>query len=142
MQSYEQTSDLLGEILEVVGIGLSPMNEELAEIAHRAMSGSIYQNRISALGMLAKLSGDMRLSRLHLSRALSSATLISDTGAEMRAMHQLGLLALSGNGIELLNYSSLQTDKPKQYLQIVLQILFRLLLLDILMGMKSYPNHI
>ena len=97
MQSYEQTSDLLGEILEVVGIGLSPMNEELAEIAHRAMSGSIYRIE-SALGMLAKLSGDMRLSRLHLSRALSSATLISDTGAEMRAMHQLGLLALaSGN---------------------------------------------
>ena len=128
--------------MEVVGIGLSPTNEELAEIAHRAMSGSIYRIE-SALGMLAKLSGDMRLSRLHLSRALSSATLISDTGAEMRAMHQLGLLALaSGNWNRTLNYSSLQTDKPKQYLQIVLQILFWLVLLDILMGMKSYPNHI
>ena len=49
----------------------------------------------SALGMLSKMSGNLKLSKLHLSRALSLATLIDDTGAEMRAMHQLGLLALA-----------------------------------------------
>jgi hypothetical protein len=41
------------------------------------------------------MSGNLKLSKLHLSRALSIATLVDDVGAEMRAMHQLGLLALS-----------------------------------------------
>jgi hypothetical protein len=51
----------------------------------------------SALGMLSKMSGNLRVSRLHLSRALFNATLVDDMGAEMRAMHQLGLLALAAN---------------------------------------------
>ncbi|MDP6907110.1 MAG: hypothetical protein QF440_06815, partial [Candidatus Thalassarchaeaceae archaeon] len=45
--------------------------------------------------LMAKMSGNLSLSRLHLSRALHSATLVDDVGAEMRAMHQLGLLALA-----------------------------------------------
>ena len=93
-QAYESSIELQSEILEVTGLGLAPLGEELAELAHRAMSGSLYRME-SALGMLSKMSGNLKLSKLHLSRALSLATLIDDTGAEMRAMHQLGLLALA-----------------------------------------------
>lgn len=91
--AYDSTIELMSEVLETTGIGLAPLGEELAELAHRAMSGNLYRME-SALGMLAKMSGNLKLSRLHLSRALSIATLIDDIGAEMRAMHQLGLLAL------------------------------------------------
>ena len=94
-QAYESSIELQSEILEVTGLGLAPLGEELAELAHRAMSGCLYRME-SALGMLSKMSGNLKLSKLHLSRALSLATLIDDTGAEMRAMHQLGLLALAG----------------------------------------------
>ena len=93
--AYDKSVGLLSEILETTGIGLAPLGEEMAEIAHRAMSGHLYRME-SALGMLAKMSGNLRLSRLHLSRALSNATLVDDMGAEMRAMHQLGLLAIAG----------------------------------------------
>lgn len=92
--TYDQSTELLSEILETTGLGLSPLGEELAEIAHRAMAGYLYRME-SALGMLARMSGNLKLSRLHLSRALSNATLVNDIGAEMRAMHQLGLLALA-----------------------------------------------
>ena len=91
--AYDSTIELMSEVLETTGIGLAPLDEELAELAHRAMSGNLYRME-SALGILAKMSGNLKLSRLHLSRALSIATLIDDIGAEMRAMHQLGLLAL------------------------------------------------
>ena len=93
-QSYESCVAVLSEVLESTGIGLSPLGEEMAEIAHRAMAGPLYRME-SAMAMLAKLLGDFTLSRLHLSRALAYATLIDDESAEMRAMHQLGLLALS-----------------------------------------------
>lgn len=95
-QTYDSSVDLLSEILETTGFGLAPLGEEMAELAHRAMAGYLYRME-SALGMLAKMSGNLRTSRLHLSRALSNATLVNDIGAEMRAMHQLGLLALAGN---------------------------------------------
>jgi hypothetical protein len=93
--AYNTSVDLLSEVLELTGFGLAPLGEEMAELAHRAMAGYLYRME-SALGMLAKLSGNLRVSRLHLSRALSNATLVDDIGAEMRAMHQLGLLALAG----------------------------------------------
>ncbi len=93
-QAYDASIELLSEVLEVTGLGLAPLGEELAELAHRAMSGSLYRME-SALGMLSKMSGNLKLSKLHLSRALSIATLVDDVGAEMRAMHQLGLLALA-----------------------------------------------
>ncbi len=92
--SYESCVVVLSEVLESTGIGLSPLGEEMAEIAHRAMAGPLYRME-SAMAMLAKLQGEFILSRLHLSRALAYATLIDDESAEMRAMHQLGLLALS-----------------------------------------------
>lgn len=94
--AYNSSVDLLSEVLETTGFGLAPLGEEMAELAHRAMAGYLYRME-SALGMLAKLSGNLRVSRLHLSRALFNATLVDDIGAEMRAMHQLGLLALAGN---------------------------------------------
>ena len=87
-QAYDSSVELLSEILEITGFGLAPLGEEMAELAHRAMAGPLYRME-SALGMLAKMSGNLRLSRLHLSRALSNATLVDDVGAEMRAMHQL-----------------------------------------------------
>jgi len=98
-ESYESCVIVLSEVLESTGIGLSPLGEEMAEIAHRAMAGPLYRME-SAMGMLAKLSGEIILSRLHLSRALAYATLIDDESAEMRAMHQLGLLALSAQNWE------------------------------------------
>ena len=91
---YEECCELLSDVLETTGLGLAPLGEELAEIAHRAMSGYFYRME-SAMGMLSRLSGDLKRSKQHLSRALSSATLVDDRGAEMRAMHQLGLLALA-----------------------------------------------
>jgi len=91
---YNRATNLLSEIIETIGLGLSPLNEEFAEIAHRAIAGYIYRME-SSLGMMSKLSGNLPQARNHLSRALYSATLIDDNNAEMRAMHQLGLLALS-----------------------------------------------
>ena len=97
--SYQECVVLLSEILEVTGIGLAPLGEDMAEIAHRAIAGPFYRME-SAMGMLAKLSGDLASSRLHLTRALAHATLVDDQSAEMRAMHQLGLLALSAENWE------------------------------------------
>ena len=91
---YNRATNLLSEIMEAIGLGLSPLNEESAEIAHRAIAGYIYRME-SSLGMMAKLLGNLPQARNHFSRALYSATLIDDNNAEMRAMYQLGLLALS-----------------------------------------------
>jgi hypothetical protein len=93
-QEYENTATILAEVLETTGFALAPLDEEMAELAHRAMAGYLYRIE-SALGVMAKMSGNLGLARLHLSRALHSATLIDDVGAEMRAMHQLGLLAIA-----------------------------------------------
>ena len=93
-QEYEKTAAILAEVLESTGFGLAPLDEEMAELAHRAMAGYVYRIE-SALGMISKMSGNLSLARLHLSRALHSATLIDDVGAEMRAMHQLGMLSLA-----------------------------------------------
>jgi rRNA maturation endonuclease Nob1 len=93
-QEYENTASILAEVLEITGFGLAPLDEEMAELAHRAMAGYLYRIE-SALGVMAKMSGNLGLARLHLSRALHSATLIDDVGAEMRAMHQLGMLAIA-----------------------------------------------
>ena len=94
LQLYNNGIDEMSQVLESIGLGLAPLDEASAEIAHRAMAGHVYRME-SALGMLAKMSGNLTLARLHLSRALQSATLIDDRGAEMRAMNQLGLLALT-----------------------------------------------
>jgi len=93
-QEYENTASILAEVLEITGFALAPLDEEMAELAHRAMAGYLYRIE-SALGAMAKMSGNLGLARLHLSRALHSATLIDDVGAEMRAMHQLGMLAIA-----------------------------------------------
>ena len=93
-QEYDNTASILAEILESTGFGLAPLDEEMAELAHRAMAGYLYRME-TALGVMSKMSGNLGLARLHLSRALHSATLIDDVGAEMRAMHQLGMLALA-----------------------------------------------
>ena len=91
---YSRATNLFSEIMEAIGLGLSPLNEESAEIAHRAIAGYIYRME-SSLGMMAKLLGNLSQAKNHFSRALYSATLIDDNNAEMRAMYQLGLLALS-----------------------------------------------
>ena len=93
-QEYEKTVTILADVLESTGFGLAPLDEEMAELAHRAMAGYVYRTE-SALGMMSKMSGNLSLARLHLSRALHFATLIDDVGAEMRAMHQLGMLSLA-----------------------------------------------
>ena len=91
---YENATQLFSEVLESIGLRLSPLSEEIAEIAHRAMADYMYRIE-SALGMMSKLSGNVPQARNHFARALYSATLIDDNRAEMKAMHQLGLLALS-----------------------------------------------
>ena len=93
---YAEGIEKISSVMERVGIGLAPMGEEMAEIAHRAMAGHIYRME-SCLGMLARMNGDMMNARLHLSRALHHATLVDDVGAEMLATNQLGLLALVRN---------------------------------------------
>ena len=95
-QSYDSIVQVLSEVLEITGLGLAPLGEEMAELAHRAMAGYHYRTE-SAMGVMAKMSGNLPLARLHLSRALQYATLIDDVGAEMRAMHQLGMLALAND---------------------------------------------
>ena len=95
-QAYEIGIEKLSSVLERVGLGLAPLDEERAEIAHRAMAGHMYRME-SCLAMLAKMNGDMMVARLHLSRALHYATLVDDVNAEMLATNQLGLLALVRN---------------------------------------------
>ena len=63
--------DEMSQVLETVGLGLAPLDEASAEIAHRAMAGHVYRME-SALGMLAKMSGNLILAKLHLSRALQA----------------------------------------------------------------------
>ena len=93
LEIYNSGIEEMSQVLESVGLGLAPLDESSAEIAHRAMAGHVYRME-STLGMLAKMSGNLSLAKLHLARALQSATLIDDRGAEMGAMYQLGLLAL------------------------------------------------
>ena len=91
---YEETLLLLSEVLEAIGLELTPLDEAAAELAHSALSGYLYRTE-TALGLMAKMSGKRETARLHLSRALQSATLIDDLFAEMHAVFQLGLLAMA-----------------------------------------------
>ena len=93
---YAEGIEKISSVLERVGIGLAPLDEDMAEIAHRAIAGHIYRME-TCLAMLAKLNGNMMSARLHLSRALHHATLIDDVKSEMLATNQLGLLALARN---------------------------------------------
>ena len=86
----------LSSVLERVGLGLAPLDEAMAEIAHRAISGHIYRME-TCLATLARMNGEMMSARLHLSRALHHATLVDDVESEMLATNQLGLLALTRN---------------------------------------------
>ena len=68
-EKYAEGIEKISSVMERVGIGLAPMGEEMAEIAHRAMAGHIYRME-SCLGMLARMNGDMMNARLHLSLSL------------------------------------------------------------------------
>ena len=94
--AYEETLLLLSEVLEAIGLDLAPLDESSAELAHGALSGYLYRTE-TALGLMAKMSGKRETARLHLSRALQSATLIDDSFAEMHAVYQLGLLAMASD---------------------------------------------
>ena len=91
--AIEATSTLLTNVMEEVGMGLAPLGEEQAEIAHRAMAGSLLRTE-SALGLMARMAGDHQKARRHLARALHLATLVDDVGSECKAMRRLGMLAL------------------------------------------------
>lgn len=95
-EKYVEGIEKMSSVLERVGLGLTPLDEEMAEIAHRAMAGHLYRME-SCLSMLAKMSGNLMNARLHLSRALHYATLVDDIDSEMLATNQLGLLALVRN---------------------------------------------
>jgi tetratricopeptide (TPR) repeat protein len=80
--------------LEAIGLDLAPLDESSAELANSVFSSYLYRTE-TALGLMAKMSGRRDTARLHLSRALQSATLIDDSFAEMHAVYQLGLLAIA-----------------------------------------------
>ena len=92
-EKYREGISRMSSVLERIGLGLAPLDEEMAEIAHRAIAGHVYRME-TCLAMLANMNADPVVSRLHLSRALHSATLIDDRNAEMLATNQLGILAL------------------------------------------------
>jgi len=92
--AYDETLLLLSEVLEAIGLNLAPLDESSAELANSALSEYLYRTE-TALGLMAKMSGKRETARLHLSRALQSATLIDDSFAEMHAVFQLGLLAIA-----------------------------------------------
>ena len=85
---------LLTNVMEQVGMGLAPLGEEQAEIAHRAMASFLRTE--SALGLMARMAGEQQKARRHLARALHLATLVDDVGSERKAMRRLGMLALRG----------------------------------------------
>ncbi|MBT6641289.1 MAG: hypothetical protein HOB47_06905 [Euryarchaeota archaeon] len=93
-EAYEETLLLLSEVLEAIGLDLAPLDESSAELANSVFSSYLYRTE-TALGLMAKMSGRRDTARLHLSRALQSATLIDDSFAEMHAVYQLGLLAIA-----------------------------------------------
>ena len=95
-EEYMRGIEKLSSVLERVGLGLAPLDEAMAEIAHRAISGHIYRME-TCLATLARMNGEMMSARLHLSRALHHATLVDDVESEMLATNQLGLLALTRN---------------------------------------------
>lgn len=97
--AYSMTVLALSEGLEAVGLGLAPLDEHAAELANTAIAGFI-QRTETALGLMAKMSGNRASARLHLARALQAATLIDDRFAEMHSMHQLGLLATGSDDWE------------------------------------------
>ncbi|MBT6254873.1 MAG: hypothetical protein HOI85_01895 [Euryarchaeota archaeon] len=94
LEAYQETLLMMSEVLEAIGLDLAPLDETAAEIAHSALSAYLYRSE-TALGLMAKMSGKRDTARLHLSRALQSATLIDDSFAEMHAVYQLGLLAMA-----------------------------------------------
>ena len=65
---------VLQSVLERVGVGLSPLNDELCMIAHRVMAGPVSRLE-SVLGLLAGSLGREHASSLHMARALSQSTL-------------------------------------------------------------------
>ena len=84
----------MSDVLEAIGLDLAPLDESAAVLAHSALGGYLYRSE-TALGLMAKMSGRIDTARLHLTRALQSATLIDDAYAEMHAVYQLGLLAMA-----------------------------------------------
>lgn len=92
-EKYREGIARMSSVLERIGLGLAPLDEEMAEIAHRAIAGHVYRME-TCLALLANMNADSVVARLHLSRALHSATLIDDRNAEMLATNQLGILAL------------------------------------------------
>ena len=98
-KAVASTSLLLTEVMEEVGMGLAPLDEKEAEIAHRAMAGSLLRTE-SALGLMARMAEHHDHARRHLARALQLATLVDDVGSECKAMRRLGMLALRRENVE------------------------------------------
>jgi rRNA maturation endonuclease Nob1/tetratricopeptide (TPR) repeat protein len=110
--AIEATSSLLTDVMEEVGMALAPLGEEQAEIAHRAMAGSLLRTE-SALGLMARMADHHQHARRHLARALHLATLVDDVGSERKAMRRLGMLALqSGNDARALDLFTTAANQP------------------------------
>jgi tetratricopeptide (TPR) repeat protein/rRNA maturation endonuclease Nob1 len=104
IMEMEEVTDLpriYGDLVEVsrscqesVGLGLASVDDSIAGIAHRATAGPLSRLE-TVLGMLSGLLGRPEVSRLHLSRSLYLSSLSLDDVAELKTLHQLGLLSLS-----------------------------------------------
>ena len=91
-EAIDTTSSLLTNVMEEVGMGLAPLGEEQAEIAHRAMAGSLLRTE-SALGLMAT-HGRPSASRTPPRSCTPPGDLVDDVGSECKAMRRLGMLAL------------------------------------------------
>ena len=91
---YSDLAELSTSCQESIGLGLSSVDDSISGIAHRAVAGPLSRME-TVLGMLSGLLGRSESARLHLSRSLYLSSLSLDDVAELRTLHQLGLLSLS-----------------------------------------------
>ena len=91
---YSDLAELSTSCQESIGLGLSSVDDSISGVAHRAVAGPLSRME-TVLGMLSGLLGRSESARLHLSRSLYLSSLSLDDVAELRTLHQLGLLSLS-----------------------------------------------
>ena len=91
---YTDLAELSTSCQESIGLGLSSVDDSISGIAHRAVAGPLSRME-TVLGMISGLLGRSESARLHLSRSLYLSSLSLDDVAELRTLHQLGLLSLS-----------------------------------------------
>ena len=93
---YDDLIEVSRSCQESVGLGLASIEDSVASVAHRATAGPLSRLE-TVLGMISGLLGRPEVSRLHFSRSLYLSSLSLDDVAEIKTLHQLGLLSLSSD---------------------------------------------